>query len=62
MYDGAKLSLTNSTVSDGEGYGIYVRYGELTAFENNTISGNAEYGIGLHAARVRRIGCQYDLC
>ncbi len=52
MYDGAKLSLTNSTVSDGEGYGIYVRYGELTAFENNTISGNAEYGIGLHAARV----------
>ena len=52
LYGGARLSLTNSTVSDGEGYGIYVRYGELAAFENNTISGNAEYGIGLHTARV----------
>ena len=52
LYENAKLSMTNSTVSDGEGYGIYIRYGELSTFESNTVSGNGEYGIGLEAKRV----------
>ena len=52
LYGDARLSLTNTTISDGEGYGLYVRYGELIAFENNVITGNSAYGIGLSASRV----------
>ena len=52
LYDGAQLAIVNSTVADGGGYGIYVRYGALLSFENNTLSGNAEYGLGLVADRV----------
>ncbi len=55
LYAGGELQLTNTTIADGEGYGIYNRYGFLTTFENNTIVRNEEYGIGLEVERVSEI-------
>ncbi|WKN44407.1 PKD domain-containing protein [Tunicatimonas pelagia] len=55
LYANGELQLTNTTIADGEGYGIYNRYGFLTTFENNTIVRNAEYGIGLEVERVSEI-------
>ncbi len=55
LYGGGELELTNTTIADGEGYGIYNRYGFLTTFENNTIVRNAEYGIGLEVERASEI-------
>ncbi len=55
LYANGELQLTNTTIADGEGYGIYSRYGFLTTFENNTIVRNAEYGIGLEVDRVSEV-------
>ena len=49
LSDGAKLALTNTIISDGEGLGLYVRFGEITTFGNNSFIDNAEWGIGLSA-------------
>ena len=61
LYGGGELELTNTTIADGEGYGIYNRYGLLTTFENNTIVRNGEYGIGLEVGASKRNRCEYNL-
>ena len=55
MYGGARLSITNTIVSESGGYGMYVRYGELILFENNTFTLNALNGINLPANQVDAI-------
>ncbi len=55
MYGGARLSITNTIVSESGGYGMYVRYGELISFENNTFTQNARTGIDLAATQVDAI-------
>ncbi|MGB3851764.1 MAG: PKD domain-containing protein [Tunicatimonas sp.] len=55
MYGEARLSITNTIVSESGGYGMYVRFGELISFENNTFTQNARTGINLAANQVNAI-------
>ncbi|ALO15068.1 hypothetical protein L21SP5_01418 [Salinivirga cyanobacteriivorans] len=55
IMSGGKLTLTGSTVKDGDGYGMYIRYGILENFANNTFSGHAMTAIGLEADQAYAI-------
>ena len=44
-----KIKLKNSEISNSKDYGMYARHGEVTAFENNTFTGNDGPAIGLYA-------------
>jgi hypothetical protein len=50
-----ELNLTNSTISNSGGYGMYIRYGVLNSFENNTFSDNTLAGIGLDLQQATMI-------
>ena len=52
LSEGAKLSLTNTIVSESDGLGMFVRFGEVVSFENNSFADNALWGIGLPASEV----------
>ena len=52
LSDGAKLALTNTIISNGEGLGMYVRFGEIIAFGNNSFIDNTSWGIGLVASQA----------
>lgn len=52
IFANGRMSITNSTISDGGGYGTYIRFGELVNFENNTYENNELSGIGLPVDQV----------
>lgn len=47
LKEDGELNLNNSVISNSDGYGLYVRYGELSEFENNEFNDNEEQGIGV---------------
>lgn len=53
--DEGKYSLTNCSISNSGGYGIYMRYGEIVNFENNDFSDNTFAGIGLNIDQAVKI-------
>lgn len=53
--DEGKYSLTNCSISNSGGYGIYMRYGEIVNFENNDFSDNTFAGIGLDIDQAVKI-------
>lgn len=53
--DEGKYSLTNCSISNSGGYGIYMRYGEIVNFENNDLSDNTFAGIGLNINQAVKI-------
>ena len=55
LFGGGKLSIINSEISDSEGWGIYIRFGELVSFENNVFNNNLEYAVGLNADQATKI-------
>lgn len=55
IMEGGKLTLTGSTIKDGDGYGMYIRFGILENFGNNTFSGNTMTAIGLEADQAGAI-------
>ncbi len=61
LYDDGKLNLTNSTVSNSGGYGMYIRYGILNSFSNNTFSDNdrADVGLNINQANMMDAGSAF---
>lgn len=55
MMSGAKLTLQNSEVTNGNGYGVYVRYGSFTTFASNTFADNTFADVGLQANQAKSI-------
>jgi len=55
LKDEGKLKLNNSVISNSDGYGLYVRYGELTEFENNEFNNNEEQGVGVDMTQASMI-------
>ncbi|MGM0579275.1 MAG: PKD domain-containing protein [Bacteroidota bacterium] len=53
--DDGKFSLTNSSISNSGGYGIYMRYGEIIDFQNNDFSDNSFAGVGLNVNQAVKI-------
>ncbi|MBS3807520.1 MAG: right-handed parallel beta-helix repeat-containing protein [Bacteroidales bacterium] len=50
-----KLKLKYSTISNSDGYGLYVRYGELVEFENNEFNDNEAQAIGVDMTQAAMI-------
>ncbi len=55
LYDDGKLKLKYSAISNNDGYGLYVRYGELVEFENNEFNDNEIQGIGVDMSQAAMI-------
>lgn len=49
ILEGGRIAIDNSIVSDGAGYGLYMRYGDILAFSSNTFMNNEMHAIGLEA-------------
>jgi hypothetical protein len=50
-----KLKLKYSVISNNDGYGLFVRYGELVEFEENEFNDNEEQGIGVDMSQAAMI-------
>ncbi|MFO7868324.1 MAG: right-handed parallel beta-helix repeat-containing protein [Bacteroidales bacterium] len=55
LNDNGKLKLKNSVIRNSDGYGLYVRYGELEEFANNEFNDNTEHGIGVDMTQAAMI-------
>ncbi len=55
MYNDARLTLTQTEISNSDGYGVYVRYGTFDNFAENTFSSNTLADIGLQSNQVKSI-------
>ncbi|HKK60909.1 MAG TPA: right-handed parallel beta-helix repeat-containing protein, partial [Bacteroidales bacterium] len=55
ILEGGRVNIENSQISDGGGYGIYMRYGEILNFSSNTFSGNDRHALGLEANQIHVI-------
>ena len=47
LLEDGKLNLTNTTVTNSGGYGVYERYGTLATFTENTFSSNEKADVGI---------------
>ncbi|MCF8303705.1 MAG: right-handed parallel beta-helix repeat-containing protein [Bacteroidales bacterium] len=52
---GGKVTITNSMINNSNGYGFYVRYGEIVNFSSNTFNNNNMMAIGLNADQASSI-------
>jgi hypothetical protein len=55
VHDDGKFSMTNSSISNSGGYGIYMRYGEFVNFSSNDFSDNTLSGIGVNLNQAVKI-------
>ena len=55
LIDDARLKLTESSITNSGGYGLYSRFGEFTDFSNNSFSDNAEAGVGVSITEATKI-------
>jgi hypothetical protein len=55
MHSDAKLSLTNTEISNSGGYGLYSRYGEFVDFSSNSFVDNSYDHLGLPANQVQNV-------
>lgn len=58
LTNSAKLELLNTNVRNSGGYGMYIRYGELTSFSSNSFSSNTNAAIGLNSTQAANIDGQ----
>lgn len=55
LKDEGKLKLKYSVISNNDGYGLYVRFGELVEFEENEFNDNEARGIGVDISQAAMI-------
>jgi hypothetical protein len=53
--ENAKLSISNTTISNSNNYGVYFHSGSFPQFSSNTFEGNANHSIVMMADEVRKI-------
>lgn len=55
LSDGGKVIFKNSTVSNSNGYGMYVRFGTLNEFSGNTFTSNKNPDVGVNIDQANMI-------
>ena len=55
IHSNGRLNLNNSLISESGGYGMYVRFGELLSFSENSFENNSNAGLGVNLTEAVKI-------